>query len=499
MTPAALKSILESKFSLVCFYDLADVFVQHRTAFDIFEQCHKSSFMPDERLIFYTSYAPSQLAIDHLQRAAVQVDVSNFFIEICTPHDITDLLKQSNIKYGNDCETIKWSRYSIESTNPIDASSIHSFDAFCPVPFGGLFVNPDQTAAPCCKFQTVVGSVENSSLIEVFNSDLMRNLRSDVKHGIKNPHCSICWEAEKRGTTSHRINVIHKYKTDCERLWIDDPQIRDLSVSPSNLCNFKCRICTPEFSSSIAVEEIKFSADLEKIQTLKKYNSSVANSNIAQQILQLSTHLKYLHVMGGEPLKWQELIHVLEEFVNNGYSSNIQLEFNTNGSVFDPYMVSLLPNFASVEILISIDDIGARFEIQRGSNWEKILDNICQYKNIISNNITVKIAPTVNIQNLLYLDQLVEFCNHHQFDMVWEYLEYPKYLSIDYITTSTKKIVYKKYINHPNPELQAIAKRVLLSNSVTGQDFINYMVKLDGRRNQNSPEVLKEIFEAMSC
>jgi hypothetical protein len=47
-------------------------------------------------------------------------------------------------------------------------------------------------------------------------------------------------------------------------------------------------------------------------------------------------------------------------------------------------------------------------------------------------------------------------------------------------------------------ELQSIAQRVLTSAPVSGQEFLQYIDKLDGRRKQNFEFAHKEIFDAMS-
>ena len=90
----------------------------------------------------------------------------------------------------------------------------------------------------------------------------------------------------------------------------------------------------------------------------------------------------------------------------------------------------------------------------------------------------------MNIQNLLYLDQLVDFAGQENVGIVWWYLEDPSYLCIDNVTQSVKDLVYKKYHDHPTLELQKISNRVQLTKPVSGQEFINYMNQLDQRREQ---------------
>ena len=176
----------------------------------------------------------------------------------------------------------------------------------------------------------------------------------------------------------------------------------------------------------------------------------------------------------------------------------MQLEFSTNGSHFSNAIIKLFKQFKKVEVLLSIDNIGPRFEIERGGAWSTIKENISQFAKINSEFISVKLAITVNIQNLLYLDEMVDFAGEKNVSINWTYLEYPSYLCIDNVTQSVKDLVYTKYHDHHNPELQKISNRVQLAKPISGQTFINYMNQLDKRRGQHFSQTHSEIFNAMS-
>ena len=112
--------------------------------------------------------------------------------------------------------------------------------------------------------------------------------------------------------------------------------------------------------------------------------------------------------------------------------------------------------------------------------------------------IDVKAAVTVNIQNVLYLDQLVEFFQNLNFDIVWWYLEDPAYLSIYNTTKKVKNLIDQKYHSHTNSELRNIAAGVQLSAPVSGKEFLEYTSKLDNRRGQDFKLYHGELFNAMS-
>ena len=130
--------------------------------------------------------------------------------------------------------------------------------------------------------------------------------------------------------------------------------------------------------------------------------------------------------------------------------------------------------------------------------WVDIYKNLELFKNLKSSTVDVKAAITVNIQNVLYLDQLVEFFQNLNFGIVWWYLEDPEYLSIHNTTKKVKNLIYQKYHAHADPELRSIATGVQSSSPVSGKEFLEYTLKLDGRRGQNFKLYHSEIFNAMS-
>jgi len=491
---------LGSKFNVVCLCDLADAVLQHRSIFDIFKFYYQAEYQSNQRLIFYTSQKPSQLVLNHLQRAATKIDISNYFLAVCGPIDIEHELKIANQKYGNDSVSIRWLNYKVDGSLPIDDSNIHVSDSLCPLPFGMLVTTVDNSVFPCCKYKKTVGDVNTQSLKEIFHGKEMSDLRNAMKLGEKPNECRACWKLEEKNNISIRQHFVNKYIDKCDQEWIDDLHIRDLTVNPSNLCNFKCRVCSPQASSKIAVEEFNFATNVIEKQKLKKYiNIAEKENSIFDDIDQLANKLESLHFLGGEPLAWPQLPKVLDKIIKLDYSQNIQLVLNTNGSWYSENLIEKFKKFKYVEILISIDDLEERFELQRGGQWTKVHQHICQFKNIISSAFKVRIAITVNIQNVLYLDQLVDFCNQLNLEIFWGFLDTPQILSIDFMTQQAKDLVYQKYKTHANSELRAIAERMKKSKAVSGQAFIEYMNKLDLRRNQNSQIVLREIFDAMSC
>lgn len=494
--------MLKEKYNVVCFEDLADYYSQHRTIFDLLKQYYQEEFLDNQRLIFYTNENLSQEFLNHVQRAVTKIDISNFFILILSPVDILSKLQEANKKYGNDTVLINFEIDHTINSRPFGtAGFVKNYKSICVFPFIQQTVQTSANVGICCKMSTSVGNLKNNTLSEIFNNDQSNSIRQRMFNGELIEECNICWDTEKNNLTSLRQHGLAKHGNQFDQEWFDNAKPRTISISPVSLCNFTCRICDSATSSSIAVEELNYTFDNHTKKKLKQFiniNKDDFNKSIPSQLIDSLANVEFLHILGGEPFMWPQLEELLDLIIDRDFAKKITLEFNSNGSMFPAKIINKFKKFKYVEILLSIDDIEKRFEIQRGGKWDDIYKNIELFKKLKSPTINIKAAVTVNIQNVLYLDQLLEFFKNLNFDIVWWYLEDPKYLSIHNTTKKVKKLIYQKYHSHTNPELRNIATAVQSSIPVSGKEFLEYTLKLDNRRGQDFKLWHSEIFNAMS-
>jgi len=494
-----LKLALSQKFEVLCFEDLADYVGKHGSIFKLFQSLYRVEFNPFQRLILYSSYEPTQELINHVQRAASKVDISNFFILIITPFDLSVQLNNAVKKYGADIPMSSLQLNLVGSKAFGEPKFFYNYETICVYPFTHVDVAGKQAKA-CCKIDRVQGNLSDTTIDKIFQSESYQTLRQNLVNGKKIPHCDTCWDTEKSGLTSLRQHGLHRYGSKFETSWFDDVDPKVITLAPGNLCNFHCRICTATASSTIAVTELGHTSDKERQSTLKKliaFNKTDYVKSLPDQILSRINTIEELHINGGEPFMWPGLETLLDKIIECKRASQIQIDFNTNGSVYPDTIIKKLEKFKKVEILLSIDDIGNRFEVQRGGAWQDVYKNIVKFTKLKSEKFSIKITPTVNIQNLLYLDELVDFCNVHGLEIVWWYLEQPAQLGISSVTQKVKDIVDKKYKNHPNQEIQHIRSKVLHSVPTSGKKFIDYMAKFDFWYKQSFQLSHKEIFDAM--
>ncbi len=504
MTPDRLKTILSSSYDIVCFENLSDYINRHSDLFEFFRNQYQTQFLDQQRLIFYTACDIDQTLCDHLQRSIQSNNIGNFFVLICSTTDLTHKLSVARDKFNPGDVTIDNQVFDLQCDHSSQANRyLQQVDNICALPYASLSIFNNQ-AVPCCKFESgPIDHIASTSLNEIFNGHRMQQIRTDMFRGKKLKECQTCWNHEATHNSSLRKYYLEKYQGQLDHKLLDDPQLIELQIAPSTVCNFVCRICNSMTSSRIAAEELNHAPTAEHAQSIQNIirlssaQSRQANNLLLDNVADTFANITTLRLVGGEPFLWYNLEKFLHSLIEHNYAQNIRLEFNTNGSVYSDSVMALIQQFREVEILISIDAVGQRFEIQRGGNWSTVNENVARFSQLRNHSFIVKLCPTVNIQNVLYLDEVIDYAQQWQYEIVWWYLENPDYLCIDHVTQLAKTLIVNKYQNHELAEFRNIAARVHAKKPVCGKRFIDHMHKLDQRRAQNFEQSHTEIYQAM--
>lgn len=373
---------------------------------------------------------------------------------------------------------------------------------FCPAPFAGGYVDIKKIAYPCCKVKVTAFDhdpqcdLTKNDLNTAVRSKAWADLRDSFSNNIKPPECSECWNAEDAGCQSERKHLLHHLK----EVSTDKVSIQKLQIVPSITCNFKCRICDSNFSSAIALEKIKNTHDTQTKEqlTLDLKNNTLIDVGYYKRILEKSLHaITHLQILGGEPFLMKNLPELLEHIIGRGHNKHISLSINTNGSSWSDRLISLITKFKSCVIVISVDAIGKRFEDERGGSWAEVEEIFDRWLTVP--DITVHVTATVSIQNVLYVDELVNFINSKGVDFGWNYVDDPTELCVDYMTATAKELVYNKLKDTRHNEVKSIVERVVSATSTSGKAFIDLMDLYDLRRGTNFKQSHGEIYDAMSA
>jgi len=392
-------------------------------------------------------------------------------------------------------------------------------DKICILPWVSIETSPIGTARPCClakdeitKSDGTKYTLKETTLEEIYHSDYMRNLRQQFLDGEKPSTCQRCWDEEAAGRTSKRINSkirLKEYYSQIDWTTTDPDQLWFIDLKLGNICNLKCRICGSWSSSKWAKEEIDYVPELKNRKEHLAYTFLTEgswpreNELFWENLRTLLPNIKYFEFTGGEPFLIEQHFELLRYAVERGYSKNIEIHYNTNGTVF-PEAAELWNHFRHVEIAFSIDNVGDRFEYERyGANWNEVQENLKKFTAMRSPKIATQLCTTVNIQNVYYLPELCDWILWQEFDHIYfNMLHDPWHMCISNLTEDAKQLVINKLTSHPfrdkfKSEIMRIVKFIQNGKGSDGQVFRGKMTQTDAYRKQSLLDTHKEIAEAM--
>jgi organic radical activating enzyme len=338
----------------------------------------------------------------------------------------------------------------------------------------------------------------------------MQQLRQQFLAGEKPQTCRKCWNEERAGRTSKRMHTLDRMKhMGITSEWTADAKpLMFLDLKLGNICNLKCRICGSWSSSQFAAEEISVLPQEEKkksyaYQMIKAGNWPVENNQFWNQIDLCLDNIRYIEFTGGEPFMIGEHFDMLQGIVDRGIAGQVEIHYNTNGTIFPKNAEEIWQHFKTVEIAFSIDDIGERFEYQRtNAKWDSVQENIEKFfklKRYLPSIIQLQVCTTINIFNIRYLDQVAQWNATHAFNFVyWNMMHDAWYFSIATLPADAKKALTDHLLTTPIPPdyLEEFARIIDFMNNGASTDgfMLNLKIRdLDNKRNQDFASIAPEM------
>lgn len=453
------------------------------------DQLYETNFQCQDRLVFYSSHCISDDLIRHVYEAANLVDISNFFLLICSRFDLTTTLERLCKDISADPVPLQTKIFDIDTTAQI-LDGFRMPPTLCPQPWTHLEVNNQGSIKPCCVSQQIFGNVSKNNLQEIFHHADMQDLRRQLLSGHQPPGCSKCWQLESLGLTSNRQQHLAVKKRQLMTSYLSTPRLCSLDLKPGTSCNFKCRICGPDASSLHALE-------LAKDKQIPMISHPDWIDNHADQIHDLLPQLENLDLYGGEPFLMKKLTTLVQTIVKQGSAGQVTLHYNSNGSVFPEFLLPCWKHFQHVDIHFSIDNLGDRFEIERGGKWKQTEKNIIDLLQLDLVNVKISIMPTVSIMNIYYLDELLDWADALNLPVNFNILSNPVCLAISALTNAAKEMVLQKYRYNSHPKIRHLSDAVRASPTSDGHSFIEFMQRYDRLRQEKFAHTHREIANAM--
>ncbi len=256
---------------------------------------------------------------------------------------------------------------------------------FCYAPWMHLYTNPDSRLLPCCLFHednTEFPNLNYVPLEEAINHPKMIKLRKELLAGEKPAGCYRCEAQSKMNMTPYREKMNNYGRKQNIPLNEDGTvDIKDfnppfLDIRFGNLCNLKCRTCSPTFSSSIAVE-------FNKINNTKLQVLHSLNDNVIEEIFSKLDKVEHIYLAGGEPLIEENNYTLLSELIKRNLKPSLLYNTNlTNIKFKDKNLSDLWKHFPEVNLTVSLDGyMEVNDYIRYGSSYEQIMENILSIRN----------------------------------------------------------------------------------------------------------------------
>jgi sulfatase maturation enzyme AslB (radical SAM superfamily) len=266
---------------------------------------------------------------------------------------------------------------------------------------------------PCCysTSEQPIAEYQGESVEQIFNLSEHKRFRADLMNGVsREDHCWRCYHEEELTGHSQRTRTNLRYQDVTPALlertaddgYLDDPRILFWDVRFSNLCNFRCRTCGPEYSSALHDEAVHHGLIPRK--TVNTFEVEKLDMFLSQV-----KHVRQVYFAGGEPLLMEAHYKILEAMLAEG-RAHIPIYYNTNMSILKHKnwdVVEMWKKFSNLIVAPSIDEVGERAEyLRKGTRWKVMVENVARVRRECP-HIDLRPSITVSALNVLRLPEIL--------------------------------------------------------------------------------------------
>jgi len=367
---------------------------------------------------------------------------------------------------------------------------------FCPMPWAGMMYNFDGTVKNCIRsdFSKPIGNIQNNPIESILLGNENTSRQKSIVDQQPVPSCHTCYDLErgKKGFDhiSDRIFYIRELKnTPTDAYQVGKFNLQAIDIRWTNLCNFACVYCGPEFSSKWS-EELKIRQSVPTQQQLDDFKNYIYDH---------ADQLQHVYLAGGEPLLMKENLALLEKL-----NPNTNIRINTNLSKVDTQVFEEVCKFKNVHWTVSVETTEQEFEyIRFGGRWQDFLENL---------NAIRKLDHKISFNMLWFLlnyDSIFDCVDHlrnlgfHSNSFIIGALLTPDYLNIRHlpepVLNSLKLKLESKIAQNPGYLLEDSYRNMLhyISQPIEKNlaNSFEQLAAMDRRRGVDSSKIFKELYK----
>jgi len=365
---------------------------------------------------------------------------------------------------------------------------------FCPIPWTGIMYNFDGSVKNCIRSAAPIGNISTTPIENILLGQQNQQAQQAIDNYQPVSSCQPCYHLE-RGKPGHdiisdRIFYIRELKTVPVSTYTPGNfDLQTIDVRWTNLCNFACIYCGPNFSS-------RWSAELgvsvptptpEQQQDFKNY------------ILDEAYKLKHVYLAGGEPLLMKENLELLDRL-----HPDVNIRVNTNLSKTDTRVFERICEFKNVHWTISAETQGQEFEyIRFGGRWHDFVGNLqCIQK--LDHKITFNmIWFLLNYNSVFDCVDYLKGLGFHNNSFVIGALLGPEYLNVRHLPENVLQLLVTKLetriAEQPGYLLEDSYRNMLyyiqqpFERDLAGS--LKRIAELDQRRGIDSSKIFTELYK----
>lgn len=291
---------------------------------------------------------------------------------------------------------------------------------FCYSPWTNLDISPRGNISPCCKFQTdkydQKFNIQQNTLDSYINSSFLAEIKQDFENNNWPRGCERCKIEEQNKISSKRQLDYQRWEDQYKQYQLASNQLITASIAFGNTCNLKCITCNSSSSS-------KWQQEYKKIYNINVDNVRFYRDDFVEKFVELAPNIVHFDIPGGEPFLSgvPEQHKLLKHYISSGQAKTITLHYTTNATVFpDQEWWDLWQHFKEIDLQLSIDGVGARYEyIRYPGKWHTLVSNVARYQAQQSENFKLSVSHTVSAYNIYYLDEFFAWCYNQKLPRPW--------------------------------------------------------------------------------
>jgi len=382
---------------------------------------------------------------------------------------------------------------------------------FCDKPFNHNYIHPNGKMRLCCTTIQDLPTDNNYTLFdaskhsieEYWNSNRMKDIRRKMIAGEKIRDCERCYRQEEQGTQSLRSTTgMDKFIKDTLPDGTYQKSATTMQIQLGNICNLKCKMCSQMYSHMHGMETKDIGEqDPEWLHWVKEQGANVnnwtnelgkkqewyKNNEFKLRMFEhISSNIRHLNVIGGEPTLIPEFYELFEYCDQRGTLGNKTVTVVTNLTNTNPRLTKWLPKLEQWTIWASVDGLGERTEyIRYPSRWDKVLESLEFYRSNLGHNGNITLSPAIQLLNIDQLDEIIKWWKD------WCGGELNERYGFTWLAT-----VWYPLICNPNmaPREWRLQVADKLSKYKFDQNYDNIIKEL--RRDQHKPEKYLELQKA---